>query len=133
MKREKGGRKLMICMHVVDCNSAPVFYIHACSVVAETGAVATDTGPYLLTAVITQEYVLYSSRPVKLWEVLSLDTEMVIGAPPLPVRTRLYVDMLFDIGGATHVMVMVVVPINTILTEVGGSGLGGAVGYCCQA
>ena len=83
-------------------------------------------------AVNMQEYVLYSSRAVKLYEVLSLDTETVIGAPPLSVRTRLYVDILFVNGGATHVMVMMVVPTNVIPTEVGGSGLGGATGICCQ-
>ena len=70
---------------------------------------------------------------MKLYEVLSLDTETVIGAPPLSVRTRLYVDMLLVNGGATHVMVMVVVPTNVIPTEVGGSGLGGATGIAVKS
>ena len=80
----------------------------------------------MLVAVSTQEYILYSSRPVKLYEVLPLGTVMVTVVPLLSVRTRLYVEMLLDGEGATHMMVMVVVPVDVTLTDVGGSGRGGA-------
>ena len=37
-----------------------------------------------------------------------------------------------ETGGATHVMVMVVVPVDVTCTEVGGSGLGGAIKTMCS-
>lgn len=75
---------------------------------------------------------------MKLYEVLPPGAEIVIVVPLLSVRTRLYVEMLFDTEGATHVMVIVVVPTDMTLTEVGGSGLGGAInnislGYCISS
>lgn len=65
---------------------------------------------------------------MKLYEVRPLGAEMVIVVPPLSVRTRLYEDILFVAEGATHIMLMVVLPVEVTPTEVGGEGLGGAVG-----
>lgn len=82
----------------------------------------------MLKAVITQEYVLYSSRPVNSnSKLLPFDVETVIVVPPVSVRTRLNVDMLLATEGGTHMKVMLVVPIDETTTEVGGEGLGGAV------
>ena len=56
------------------------------------------------------------------------DVDLVMVSPTLLVRTRLYVEILFPMEGvgAIQTMVMVVVPVKVILTDVGGSGLGGA-------
>lgn len=63
-----------------------------------------------------------------------LGVEAVIVVPPLSVRTRLYVEILFPTEGvgATHTMVILVVPVDVLRTEVGGSGLGGAVINPCR-
>jgi hypothetical protein len=50
--------------------------------------------------------------------------ETVIVVPSLSVRAKLYVEMLFAAEGALQVMVMVVA-VEVMPTEVGGSGLGG--------
>ena len=56
------------------------------------------------------------------------DVDLVMVSPTLLVRTRLYVEILFLMEGlgATQTMVMVVVPLEVICTNLGGSGLGGA-------
>ena len=56
------------------------------------------------------------------------DVDLVMVSPTLLVRTRLYLEILFLMEGvgATQTMVMVVVPVEEIRTDIGGSGLGGA-------
>jgi hypothetical protein len=50
-----------------------------------------------------------------------------MAVPPLSVRVRLNAETLFAAEGATHVMVMAVLSTSATLTDVGGSGWGGAV------
>jgi hypothetical protein len=57
--KEKIKKNWWFCLPVAQYTGAqyivPLTNLHACRVVAEIEVVATDTGPYTLTAVITQE------------------------------------------------------------------------------